>query len=175
MDLMKLLPSIHDKNDTIKELQGVLSCEINKLASDFDKTIDQCFVSTATDLLSRYEKVYGISVDVSKSDSFRRERIKARAKGIGTVTKKMLEDVAASYSNGEVEVIENYENYSFIVKFIGVKGIPANMADLTLTIKEISPAHLAFTFEYTYNIWNDIFGMTWIEASAFTWNQLRMR
>ncbi len=175
MNLMNLLPPVYDKNDTMKELQEILSGKINKLASNFDKTIDQCFVSTASDLLSRYEKVYGLSVDVSKSDAFRRERIKARAKGVGTVTKQMLEDVAASYSNGEVKVIENYEDYSFVVKFVGVKGIPANMADLTLTIEEIKPAHLAFTFEYTYNTWNDISHMTWSEASAHTWNQLRVR
>jgi uncharacterized protein YmfQ (DUF2313 family) len=175
MDLINLLPPIYDKNKTMKELQGVLSDEVNKLASNFDKTIDQCFVDTATDLLSRYEKIYGLSVDVTKSNTFRRERIKARAKGIGTVTKKMLEEVAASYSNGDVEVIENFEDYSFIVKFVGVKGIPANMADLTLTIEEIKPAHLAFTFEYTYNTWNDIEHMTWSEASAYTWNQLRVR
>lgn len=175
MNLMSLLPSVYDKNDTMKELQEILSSKINSLASNFDKTIDQCFVSTATDLLSRYEKVYGLSVDVSKSNEFRRERIKARAKGVGTVTKQMLKDVATSYSNGEVEVIENYEDCSFIVKFVGVKGIPANMADLTITIEEIKPAHLAFTFEYTYNTWNDISHMTWDEASAHTWDQLRVR
>jgi hypothetical protein len=49
------------------------------------------------------------------------------------------------------------------------------MADLTLTIEEIKPAHLAFTFEYTYNSWNDISSMTWNEAGAHTWNQLRVR
>ena len=175
MDLMRLLPPVYEKNDTMKELQGILSSRINALAADFDKTINQCFVSTATDLLSRYEKIYGLSVGVTKSNQFRRERIKARAKGVGTVTKKMLEEVAASYSNGEVEVIESYEDYSFIVKFVGVKGIPANMADLTLTIEEIKPAHLAFSFEYTYNTWNDISHMTWNEASVYTWNQLRER
>lgn len=175
MDLINLLPPVYDKNDTMKELQGVLSNEINKLASNFDKTIDQCFVDTATDLLSRYEKIYGLTVDVTKSNTFRRERIKARVKGVGTVTKKMLEEVAASYSNGDVEVIENFEDNSFIVKFVGVKGVPVNMADLTLTIEEIKPAHLAFTFEYTYNTWNDISDITWDEASAHTWNKLRVR
>lgn len=150
MNLMKLLPPVYERNDTMKELQGILSDKINSLASDFDKTIDQCFVSTATDLLNRYEKIYGLSVDITKSNQFRRERILAKAKGVGTVTKKMLEEVAASYSNGEVEVIENFKDYSFVIKFVGLKGIPANIADLTITIEEIKPAHLAVNFEYTY-------------------------
>lgn len=175
MDLMGLLPPIYEENKSMNELQGILSTKVNKLAQDLDTVIDQCFIDTATDLLSRYEKIYGLTVDVTKSNQFRRERIKARAKGIGTVTKKMLEDVAASYSNGEVEVLENFEDYSFIVKFIGTKGIPNNMADLKLTIEEIKPAHLSFTFEYTFNTWNDITHLTWDEASAFTWEGLRAR
>ena len=175
MDLMNLLPPVYENNNTMKELQEILSDKINVLTSNFDETIDQCFVSTATNLLSRYEKIYGLSVDVTKSNQFRRERIKARAKGVGTVTKKMLEDVAASYSNGEVEIIENFEDYSFIVKFVGVRGIPANMTDLTLTIEEIKPAHLAYTFEFTYITWAEFDGYNkswdaW-DALNLTWDE----
>lgn len=172
MDLMTLLPPIYENNNKMKELQSILSKKINDIAKDFDNTIDQCFVSTATDLLSRYEKIYGLTVDVAKSDTFRRERIIARAKGTGTVTAKMIEDVASSYSNGEVKVIENNEDYSFIVKFTGTRGIPPNMADLRVTIEEIKPAHLAFTFAYTYNTWANVASMTWGEASVNTWEQL---
>lgn len=175
MDLMTLLPEYYKGNKTMEELQGILSAGINNLASKLDTTIDECFVNTAVALLSRYEKIYGIQVDVSKSNEFRRERIKAKIRGTGTVTKRMIENVAKSYRNGEVEVIENVADYSFKVKFVGTKGIPSNMADLTLTINEIKPAHLAFSFEYTYNTWNDVAGMTWSEASAYTWEQLRVR
>lgn len=178
MNLMELLPPVYEENKTMEELQEILSGKINKLANNFDTTIDQCFVDTATNLLSRYEKIYGLTVDVTKSNQFRRERIKAKARGVGTVTKKMLEEVAASYSNGEVEVIENFEDYSFIVKFVGTKGIPGNMADLTLTIKEIKPAHLAFSFEYTFLTWDefDSYNKTWDEWDALnlTWDELEV-
>ncbi len=159
----------------MEELQDILSTDMDNLATAFDKTINQCFVNTATDLLSRYEKIFGLQVDVSKSDEFRRERIRAKIRGTGTVTKQMIKDVASSYSNGEVEVIEDPANYSFKIKFVGTKGIPANMTDLTLTIQEIKPAHLAFEFEFTYNTWKDVEDMTWSEASIYTWNELRVR
>lgn len=175
MELIDLLPDYYRDNRTMEELQRILSADINKLVSNFKETIDQCFVNTATSLLSRYEKIYGIQIDVSKSDEFRRERIRAKIRGVGTVTRKMIEETARSYSNGEVEVIEYPDEYRFVVKFVGSKGIPANMADLTLTIEEIKPAHLAFEFEYTYNTWNDVAHMTWDEASVFTWDQLRTR
>lgn len=158
MDLMNLLPCYYRGNMTMEKLQGIISADINGLAEQFNETIDQCFVNTATDLLSRYEKIYGLQVDVSKSAEFRRERIRAKIRGIGTVTKQMVIDAASSYSNGEVEVIEDPANYSFRIKFVGTLGIPANMADLTLTIEEIKPAHLSFEFEYTFLTWNEFDG-----------------
>lgn len=155
MNLMTLLPDYYKGNMTMEELQGVFSNKINALSDNLDETINECFVNTASALLSRYEKIYGIKVDVNKSDEFRRERIRAKIRGTGTVTRQMIANTAASYSNGEVEVIENPDNYSFIIKFVGSKGIPANMADLAITIEEIKPAHLAFSFEYTWMTWNE--------------------
>lgn len=158
LNLMEYLPDYYTGNQTMESLQGIISNNINKLAKDLEETVDQCFIDTATYLLSRYEKVYGLNVDVTKSNEFRRERIRAKVRGTGTVTKQMIAQVARSYSNGEVAVIENNANSSFVVKFVGTKGIPANMADLTLTIEEIKPAHLSFTFEYTWMTWNEFDG-----------------
>jgi uncharacterized protein YmfQ (DUF2313 family) len=173
MDLMDLLPDQYASNNTMKELQSILSGKINNIASGFNETINQCFVSTATNLLSRYEKIYGLNVDVSKSNEFRRERIIARARGIGTVTAKMIEEVAMSYSNGEVEVIEDPANYSFKIKFVGTKGLPPNMADLTLTIEEIKPAHMAFAFEYVYRTHTELSIYTHDQLDAFAHEHLR--
>lgn len=175
MDLMTFLPPFYEDNASMEELQSILSNDINALASKFSETIDQCFVNTATSLLSRYEKIYGLQVDVSKSDEFRRERIRAKIRGTGTVTKQMIIDTARSYSNGEVEVIEDPVNYSFKIKFVGTRGIPANMADLTLTIEEIKPAHLSYTFEFTYITWNefDVYNKSWDEWDNLnlTWDE----
>lgn len=173
MELMTLLPDYYKGNLTMEELQSILSTDINNLANKFDETIDQCFVNTATSLLSRYEKIYGIKVDVSKSNEFRRERIRAKIRGIGTVTKQMIKDVARSYSNGEVEVIEDNANYRFTIKFVGTLGIPANMADLTLTIQEIKPAHLNFNFEYIYRTNQQLSNYTHAELSFYTHAVLR--
>lgn len=171
MALTKMLPDYYKGNLTMEELQKILSADINLAAAKLDEVIDQCFVNTATSLLSRYEKMYGIEVDITKSNRFRRERIRAKIRGAGTVTKQMIMDTAASYSNGEVEVIENYSDYSFKIRFVGIRGIPANLRDLTMTVEEIKPAHLNFTFEFTYLTWNefDLYNKTWDE-----WDNLNL-
>ena len=173
MDLMDQLPSSYDNNSTMRELQSLLNVDTTNLTGDFEKTIDECFITTASNLLSRYEKIYGLEVDVTKSNSFRRERIKAKLIGIGTVTKQMIIDTAAAYSNSEVEVIEDSENHSFNIRFVGTRGKPENMDDLTLTIEEIKPAHLAYTFEYIYNTYGNLGIFTYAELTAFTYEQLQ--
>jgi len=173
INTMNLLPFIYEDNVTMKDLQAILSTDITEMASAFDETIDECFVNTASSLLSRYENLYGLNVDITKNDSFRRERIRAKLIGVGTVTKQMIKETAASYSNGEVEVIEDPAYSRFIVKFVGTLGIPSNMADLTLTIEEIKPAHLDFDFEYVFTTNKVLSAFTHTKLSAYTHEQLR--
>lgn len=175
MNLMEHLPPYYRGNKTMEELQDILTVKVDEAALELQETVNQCFIGTAAALLSRYEKIYGLTVDVTKSNVFRRERLLAKARGTGTVTKKMLAETASAYSNGEVAVIEDAMNNSFVVKFVGTKGIPANMSDLTLTIEEIKPAHLSFIFEYTYNTWKDVRNIKWQDAKAYTWKTFRER
>lgn len=155
MELMDLLPHYYEENETMKELQDIIGIEVEKAIVSKNITVNQGFIETATILLSRWERIFGLEVDVSKNNEFRRERIKAKIRGQGTTTKQMITDVASSFSNGEVEVIEDFPNYKFKIKFVGVKGIPANLTDLTITINEIKPAHLSFEYEFTFMIWNE--------------------
>lgn len=173
MELIKLLPDYYEKNVTMRTLQGLLSEATNELENGLSSTISECFVSTASGILSRYEQLLGLEVDVSKPDSFRRERIRAKISGAGTTTKEMVKNVASSYSNGEVEVIEDTSHYRFVIRFVGMLGIPGNMADLKLTIEEIKPAHLAVEYEYIYNTWENVKVLTWEQAAAYTWEEIR--
>ena len=71
-------------------------------------------------------------------------------------------------------MIEYPNEYRFVVKFVGVKGVPANMKDLTSAIEEVKPAHIAFTFEYTYNYWDNLKAYTWSALSIHTWDKVKV-
>ena len=173
MELIKLLPEYYDENVTMQTLQSILSKETDDLETGLSDTISECFASTASVLLSRYENLLGLTIDVTKENDYRRERICAKFAGTGTTTKEMIESVSKSYSNGEVEVIEDNANSRFVIRFVGTLGIPGNMADLKLTIEEIKPAHLAVEYEYIYNTWSDISALTWQQATSYTWEKIR--
>lgn len=173
MELIKLLPDYYEKNGTMQLLQSILSEETDKLDMELGAAIRECFVTTASALLERYETMFGLEVDAGKSGQFRQERIMAKISGAGTTTKAMLTDVASRYSNGAVEVLEDNAASRFVIRFTGTLGIPGNMSDLKLTIEEIKPAHLAVTYEYIYNTWHDVSRFTWQQAAAHTWEEIR--
>lgn len=173
MRLNDLLPDYYDQNVTMQTLQTILSRVSDDLDTGLSTTISECFAATASKYLSRYEQMYGLEVSASMSDQYRKERIVAKLAGVGTTTKQMIEETAKNYSNGEVEVIEDTENYRFTIRFVGTLGIPGNMEGLKLTIEEIKPAHLAVTYEYLFNTWHDVSPIRWGQIKVLTWKEMR--
>jgi len=155
------------------ELQNTTAKELGKLYYYLKDLINQLFINTATWGLSIYEKQFGLQTNMGLSYEERREIIKAKLKGRGTTTKQMIKDTAEAFSGGEVDVIEYPEESKFIVKFIGVKGIPRNMQGFIDMLETIKPAHLAYEIMYTYTVWDFVKHITWEQASQYTWNEFR--
>lgn len=174
IDLMKYLPWYYQNSKVMKEIQSSISkefCILDYYVKDLEK---QFFIDTATWGLSIYEKELGLQTNMSLTYEERREIIKAKLRGHGTTTKEMIKNTAEAFSGGEVDVIEYPEESKFIVKFIGIKGIPRNMQGFIDMLETIKPAHLAYEFKYTYTVWNHLTNLTWGQANAMTWDELRV-
>ncbi len=174
IDLMQYLPDYYQNIKEVKKLQEAMGYEVGGLAYSIQDILNQFFINTATWGLDLWEKLYGIITDRSKSYERRREILLAKLRGSGTTTKEMIKNVAVAFSGGDVAVQEYPEEYRFVVQFIGVKGIPQNMAGLINAIEEIKPAHLSFSFKYTYTTWNALNGLTWDDVKHKTWGELRI-
>lgn len=149
--------------------------EIDFYTNIVQDIVNQFSTRNATWGLSYMEEPLGITVDESRPYEFRRSVIKAKLRGTGTVTVNLINNVAESFSNGQVDVIEDNPNYSFIIKFIGTKGIPPNLEDLKNAIEEIKPAHLGVEYKFTYITWDefDNYNKTWNEWDGLnlTWDE----
>lgn len=175
VDLMKYLPWYYQNSEVMRTIQNANSLEVGKLKYSIDDSVNQLFVDTATWGLDRLEKIFNIETDINKSYEDRREVLKAKLRGSGTVTKQMIKNVAQAFSGGEVEVIEDNANYNFIIRFIGIRGIPKNMQGLIDAIEDIKPAHLGYSFSYTYTTWDFIKNkLTWNQAKEKSWGELKV-
>lgn len=173
VDLARYAPPFLAEIRELAEIYRTEGYEVGRLQYDLRDLLDQCFIGTATWGLTRWENVYGVVTNMSLSYEQRREILMAKIRGQGTTTRQMIEDTAATFSGGEVKVIEDNPNHLFIVQFIGIKGIPRNMQAFISMLEDIKPAHLTYRFEYRYTVWRELKPYTWSRLGAMTWDDTR--
>ncbi len=169
------MPGYYKTSKVIDNLNNANAAELNNYHQKLEDVFNQFFINTADYSLERWEKELGLVVDNSYNTDFRRSRILSKLRGQGTVTISLIKNVSESYSYGEVDVIENNPDYSFTVKFVGLKGITPNLDDLKKAIDDIKPAHLAVIYEFTYNPWSYTKTLTWEAVKENTWETLKVR
>lgn len=173
MPLIDLLTPNYTESPEVVELQEAFSTQVEAIAAAKEDLQKQLDVATATWGLSYWEKAYGLKTDLSKPYDYRRTRILSKMRGQGSTTKAMIQNMAESFSNGQVEVIEYNDEYRFEVKFTGTLGIPPNMEDLTAALEEIKPAHLAYTYVIIYRTHLQLMQYTHEQLAAYTHDQLK--
>lgn len=176
--LIKKLPQYYHKSKVANDLLSTIQEELDLFDKRINETLNQFFIINSTTHIARHEKELGIKVDESKDINYRRSVILAKRRGASTTTIEMIKNVARSYTNGEVEVIEDSEHYTFTIKFISILGIPPNIDDFKNAIEEIKPAHLKCLYEFSYMTWNDIdsYNLTWnkLDSLDLTWDEFEI-
>ncbi|MEK8131241.1 putative phage tail protein [Paenibacillus filicis] len=172
-DLLSYLPAYYKESRQMIALQGTVGEEAGEFRFRVDEQLDQLFIDTATWGLARWEAELGLNTERTQSYEWRREMLRAKLRGTGTTTRQMIIEAAAAFSGGEVNVIDYPQESRFEIHFVGIKGIPANMPGFIQLLDEIKPAHLAYSFKYTYTVWNAVKPLKWQQAKAMTWSQLR--
>lgn len=173
--LMSYLPNYYATSKVITDITNTQDLELKEFSDQIVKTLNQFFIDTSDFTLERWEKELGLPINNNKLEEYRRSVIKSKIRGHGTVTIKLIKNIAESYSNGEVEIIEDNPNYSFTIKFVGTKGLPPNLDDLKETIEEIKPAHLGVEYKYTYTTWGEIKKLPWKDIKISTWKEVKTR
>lgn len=119
------------------------------------------------------ERVAGIVPAQAASIDERRSALKAKWRSGGKVSLSTLQDVAASWNKGKVDVA--FTGGHIVVSFADTIGIPDDLAGLKAAIRAFAPAHLQIDYIIKYNTWGDLAGMTWSQISAKTWAEAKER
>ena len=159
-------------NPITKPIIDALEIEDRILNECIEDTRNQFFVESATWGLDKWESMLGISKNNNDIQT-RRENIKAKMRSRGTTSIKVIKNICEAYSNGIVEIIVNYSDYSFVIDFVGSIGAPKAFAELDKTIEEIKPCHLAHSYKFNYNTHADLSKFTHEQLANYTHEELR--
>lgn len=169
------VPEYHYASEQSKALIETLEDASMEAKAALEDVMAQFFINTAAWGLSLWEIALGITVAESKDIEYRRSRIKAKLRGDGVTTVALIKNVAESFANGRVEVTEYPTQFRIEIKLVDTYGIPPNIEDLTDSLSEIIPAHLAWDYIVMFNSWGSFGGWTWGELGNHTWIEAKER
>ncbi len=171
--LISRYPDFYTGSPEFVDLQDALEPEVLAIWTARDSLMDQLSVNTATWGLRYWEQTLGIPVEQGKDPEYRRSRIRSKLRGSGVTTVAFIRSVASSFSNGDVAVTEYPSQFRLEIKFVGTVGIPPNLEDLTNSLREILPAHLAWDYVIVYNTWDVTARHTWDELRKRSWESVK--
>lgn len=163
-----MLPEYYKKSEVLKNIYAVSWQELKREKASIESLKRQLDPALADVSLYRWLTEYDIDTNGATN-----EVLIGKIRGKGIVDLDLIKEVAASYSNGEVEATQNADEFLIYVKFVGTLGIPQNIEALKMQLEEIIPAHGEIEYIYVYNTWQDVEKLTWEQAKAYTWEQIR--
>ena len=141
------------QEDLIRTLD--LICEYAK--NDIQKYKELLFIAFFNEQqVANYERFMELDYKNGWSLQDRKDRIIYTLLSKNIFTPQVLKEQAKIFTNGEIEIIEDYGNYSFTIKFTSVVGIPQNLDNFKNFIYINKPAHLNFKIEFRYNTHNQV-------------------
>lgn len=162
----------------LKVFQEIISAEAREFRylEHIQNVIEQNLdIDTAIEALPIYERDLGIETNKLLPYTQRREKIKAKNRSIFDQTsKRHIQDVAAAFSNGEVDIVGTDTPGVYQVVFVGTIGIPHDIEGIKQAIDAIIPAHLELVYTFLYNAWEFVSTKTWGDVADMTWDDIRV-
>lgn len=161
------------RNSLIKDLFNSIKIQADIGKSDIGQYNTYAFIVDSTEeTISRWEKFMKLKPMENYTLQDRIERVIYTIQAKGIFTPSFLKEQAKIFTNGEIEVIENFNEYHFIISFTSVIGIPPNMDNFKEMVDLNKPAHLTYEIRIRYRTWGELSPYKWKELEPFTWDEI---
>lgn len=149
-----MLPKMVVNISAIRDLLIAEDKEFEYAEELLDRLVNNSYLqSTDEAAINLYEQIFNIKTFGDLET--RRSMLIAKLRGAGVTTQSLVQNVAESFTYGEVQVIQEFERYVVKIKFIGEKGIPKSLEALKQSLQEIIPAHLDIEYIFMYMTWEE--------------------
>lgn len=124
--------------------------------------------------IERYEKFMNLSFEPDWSLDDRRNRILYTLLSKTVFSVENLKEQALIFTNGKIDVIENFAEYFFTIKFTSIVGKAPNIESFKQFIELNKPAHLGYKIEFRYNTHGELkqHNLTHSQLTGYTHQQI---
>ena len=161
------------RNSLMEDLFNSIEMQVDIGRKDISQYNTYTFTIDSTEeTISRWEKFMKLKPMENYTLQDRIERVIYTIQAKGIFTPSFLKEQAKIFTNGEIEVIENFNDYHFIISFTSVIGIPPNMDNFKEMVDLNKPAHLTYEIRIRYRTWGELSPYKWKELEPFTWDEI---
>ena len=161
------------RNSLMEDLFNSIKIQVDTGKDDIGQYNTYAFIVDSTEeTISRWEKFMKLKPMENYTLQDRIERVIYTIQAKGIFTPSFLKEQAKIFTNGEIEVIENFNEYHFIISFTSVIGIPPNMDNFKEMVDLNKPAHLTYEIRIRYRTWGELSPYKWKELEPFTWDEI---
>jgi len=162
------------RNSYITDILNSIGEQTN-LNSDKIKELDNyaMFYTLNESSILLWENFLELKPQLSWTIEDKRERIIYTINSTNTFTLEFLKEQSRRFSNGEIDIIEDFSNYHFTIQFTSGLGVPSNLYNFVEMIDTNKPAHLTYNYLFMYRTHRELEMYTHEQLSIFTHDTIR--
>lgn len=161
------------RNSLMEDLFNSIEMQVDIGRKDISQYNTYTFIIDSTEeTISRWEKFMKLKPMENYTLQDRIERVIYTIQAKGIFTPSFLKEQAKIFTNGEIDITENFNEYHFIISFTSVIGIPPNMDNFKEMVDLNKPAHLTYEIRIRYRTWGELSPYKWEELKPFTWDEI---
>lgn len=163
------------RNKYLKDVINACEQEINLSHKEFLE-VESCIMTLADKTnIDEWEKWFELSYEPTWSLEDRVDRLIYTFNSHGFFTPKFLKEQAKIFTNGEIEIFEDFSKYHFTIQFTSIIGTPPNLDNFKKMVNVNKPVHLTFDIKFRYRTWGELKVKTWDSLKVNTWEEIRSK
>lgn len=159
-----------------KYLADVITACENEIGLSHDNFlgIDSCIMTLANGTnIDEWEKWFELSYEPTWSLKDRVDRLIYTFNSRGFFSPKFLKEQAMIFTNGEIDIIENFSQYHFTIQFASIVGAPPNLENFKKMVNVNKPVHLTFDIKFRYRTHGELREFTHATLNKYMHEELR--
>ncbi len=163
------------RNSYVLDIIQASEKQIDIAKMDFDTLEASIMVLATEDNIGEWEDFFKLGREKSWTLQDRVDRVVYTFNSRGFFTPKFLKDQANIFTNGEIDIQEDFENWHFVIQFTSVIGVPPNLDNFNRMVEINKPAHLTFEIKLRYRTHRELRPFTHLQLRKYTHKELRER
>ncbi|SER87141.1 putative phage tail protein [Psychrobacillus sp. OK032] len=161
------MPKYYEDLADVMRMVETEANEVTRVQAKLNELLDQFYVNTATKGLNRWESLTDIEQKAARSTDSRRHFINAKLRGVGTVTRELINEIVDSFYGATIEEVP--DEMAMKIKITSRRGVPKNFEDIERSVEDVMPAHIGTDFSFSFLPWHelDMIRQQWADISVF--------